>query len=103
MGSGFWSCKGRVTYNGVDVGLYVGVAIVRPRGGLLGFVESWRGDHTVGLSRGVTVFRARCGLLRFMEGERFEYAVGLLGGSRKGSECAVSVRSLKKLLLEKAV
>ena len=63
----------------MDVGLYVGVAIVRPRGSLLGFVESWRGDHTVSLSGGVTVFRTWCGLLRFMEGGRVDHDVGLLG------------------------
>ena len=63
----------------MDVSLRVSVAIVRPPGGLLGFMKSWRGDHTVSLSGGVTVFRAWCGLLLFMKGGRVDHDVGLLG------------------------
>ena len=78
-GGGFWSCKGRVARNGVDVGLCVSMAVVRAWSGLLGFMKSWRGDHTVSLGGGVTVFRAWSGLLLFMKCGRGDHNVGLLG------------------------
>ena len=50
MWNGFWSCEGRVANNGVDVGLGVGVAVVRAWSGLLFFVKSGRGNHNVIMS-----------------------------------------------------
>ena len=67
-----WSCKGRVSRNGVDVGLCVSMAVVPAWSGL-------RGDHTVSLGGGVTVFRAWSGLLLFMKCGRGDHNVGLLG------------------------
>ena len=71
--------EGRVAQNGVDVGLCVSVAVVWAWSGLLGFMRSWRGDHTVSLGGGVTVFWAWSGLLLFMKCGRGDHKVGLLG------------------------